>query len=451
MKSTCLLLVAAATAFAAGCASQEATEDRQHFSQAVQALATGASDAGAACLQNWRATACGQQCLGETQPDLANCAAFLDCYRDNLCGPDTCGSNPDAICGVNTVKPAMGMAPKTIADQVYQCLGCSSGSPVTSCAGVADGTPCNDGNVCTPNDSCLGGVCVPGSAVCGTACGSGGVCDDAGATLTTGGYPTPTSFQPVPDNSISAIRVGCGVRALLYHDAATPDSRTDIPQDPLHPLYWYSAGHRATFEAGSSHDLNADSSIFQLGPNVENDVSAIIVEPVVDQSGLNRRVAYSFMGDYPADSGAPLINKEPQGLAHSDTDWFFTNTWAMFKVPLTGNVDSGEYTGFTCLANLGKGSIWTNTQIPQWLWNLCLTAVPPAGIGSCDHMGDPDQSQGYIFVPMEGCDGGVAKVAVYRAYDLAFVGADPLIGANAGWVAIDPLWPNNCGRDVKVS
>ena len=334
---------------------------------------------------------------------------------------------------------------------------------------------------------------MPGSAVCGTACGSGGLCDDAGncipasaptvcglnpqpkpnevivwqdpptkdkdgnpvytgncATLTTGSYPTSASFQPVANKSISAIRVGCGVRALLYHDAATQDS-----QDPM---YWYSGGHRATFEAGSSHDLNADSSIFQLGPNVENDVSAIIVEPVVDQSGVNRRVAYSFLGDYPADSGAPLINKEPQGLAHSDTDWFFTNTWAMFKVPLTGNVDSGEYKGLTCLANLDKGSSWLNTDIPGWLSDLCSKIVPPAGIAGCDHMGDPDQAQGYVFVPMEGCDGGKAKVAVYRASDLSFVGADPLLSANAGWVAIDPtidptgahnLWTSDSARTLQ--
>ena len=79
-----------------------------------------------ACLLNWRLdTTCGSQCTGQTQPDLKNCQAFLDCYENNNCGPTTCGE-PDQACGVNVVTPKMGAAPKTIADSVYACMGCST-------------------------------------------------------------------------------------------------------------------------------------------------------------------------------------------------------------------------------------------------------------------------------------------------------------------------------------
>ena len=65
----------------------------------------------------------------ETQWDRKHCTVFLDCYFQNGTGPT---SNPDATCGVN--KFPYGMAPKTIADQVYQCLGCPGSTPLTSCA-----------------------------------------------------------------------------------------------------------------------------------------------------------------------------------------------------------------------------------------------------------------------------------------------------------------------------
>jgi hypothetical protein len=116
----------------------------------------GTIDGGSAsCLENWRNTTCGQSCTQETQEDRLHCTDFLDCYFQNGVGPT---DNPDGTCGVNQFNH--GMAPKTIADQVYQCLGCP-GTPVTSCAGVPDNTPCTDNNACTTGEMCIRGACVP--------------------------------------------------------------------------------------------------------------------------------------------------------------------------------------------------------------------------------------------------------------------------------------------------
>ena len=76
----------------------------------------------------------------------------------------------------------MGVAPKTIADKVYQCLACPGSSPVTSCADIPDTAPCTDGNACTKGDRCFGGVCTPGTSVTCMAsdqCYNQGLCDPA--------------------------------------------------------------------------------------------------------------------------------------------------------------------------------------------------------------------------------------------------------------------------------
>lgn len=142
----------------------------------------GVPDSGLSCLQNWRSSGtCGQWCTRETQSDRAACSIYLDCYLSHGCGPATCGK-PDDVCGVNVLDH--GSVPKTIADQVYQCLGCPGSTPVTSCNNplLPDGTPCTDGNACTLGDACRAGACVAGSPVPCTAldqCHVAGTCNSA--------------------------------------------------------------------------------------------------------------------------------------------------------------------------------------------------------------------------------------------------------------------------------
>jgi hypothetical protein len=146
----------------------------------------GVMDGGTpACLQNWRSSgSCGQWCLQETQSDRAACKIYLDCYLAHNCGPSTCGA-PNDVCGVN--KLGNGATPKTIADQVYQCLACPGSAPVTSCKLplLPNNTPCTDGNACTQKDTCQAGVCVSGAPVVCTAldqCHNVGTCNSSTGT-----------------------------------------------------------------------------------------------------------------------------------------------------------------------------------------------------------------------------------------------------------------------------
>ena len=116
------------------------------------------------CVQNWRdpTNQCGAFCTYEAtvQSDRAGCGAFLDCYANNGCSPETCGGQDD-VCGVN--RPNLntwGTASKEVADQVYKCLGCAGS---VNCANPKyyNGTVCADGNPCTWGDTCQNKVCVP--------------------------------------------------------------------------------------------------------------------------------------------------------------------------------------------------------------------------------------------------------------------------------------------------
>ena len=147
--------------------------------QTLTLTSTATDTATGACLGLWRSTTCGQWCLQETQADRKVCQQYLDCYLNHGCGPTTCGGVDD-ICGVNVVRPASGTAPKIIADQVYQCMGCAGSTPTTSCSGLPDMTPCDDNNACTTNDRCLGGACTMTTPVTCTAldqCHNAGTCN----------------------------------------------------------------------------------------------------------------------------------------------------------------------------------------------------------------------------------------------------------------------------------
>jgi PKD repeat protein len=147
----------------------------------------GVGDGGgsASCLQAWRDTTCGQSCMQETQWDRMHCTVFLDCYLEHNCGPDTCGADPDDICGVN--KFTYGMAPKTIADQVHACLGCNSAAP-PACAIV---------NVTASISSSSPPVVVEGSQA----------------------FPNPTTFPIPPLLTVTAGSAGNGTATLSFQVA----------------------------------------------------------------------------------------------------------------------------------------------------------------------------------------------------------------------------------------
>ena len=425
------------------------------------------------------------------------CKPLDGCHEAGICDPTSGAcSNPESVTG----KACDDGNPCSVGDFCYAGE-CSPGIGVTCasldpCHGggvcdpqtgecsnpkLDDGTPCTTNAPCITGQTCKNGSCSGGNYLaCGQACGTNGMCDEAGEcqsidspttcgprtapkpnevivwedpnyqgtckTLVQGRYPNESYFSPVHNDSISSLRVGCASRAILYQSAATWVTPTDFA-----PPFWSYTGHRATYEAGSNHDLHEGDWLLQLGPNVENDVSAIVV-----QNEDNRRVAYAFLGDHPGDSDSPPYAQQPQGLAHSSTHWFVTNRWSMFKMPIDRDLDENSWESRVCLGNLSVGDY--GAAIQPWqcvncggvmLIDICVSTLPPpAGIEGCDHMGDPDfaygiDGVGLVFVPMEGCTGGKAKVAVYRADDLSLVGANQLWDKTAGWVAIDPTGPRN--------
>lgn len=78
----------------------------------------GTCIAGANCLENIPPNC--PVCQTQNASDKPKCMEYLQCYLDNNCNPaDPCGSNPDAICGVNHI--GGGNAPKDAAVQTYNC------------------------------------------------------------------------------------------------------------------------------------------------------------------------------------------------------------------------------------------------------------------------------------------------------------------------------------------
>lgn len=111
-------------------------------------------------------------CVGTPLP----CPPPPQCYDDNVCVVGVCQlvasaagtvctdgnacTEPDECNGAGSCIPG---AP-VVCQQINQCQQNLACNPMTGCpfVTVADGTPCNDNDVCTLDDECQAGVCKPG-------------------------------------------------------------------------------------------------------------------------------------------------------------------------------------------------------------------------------------------------------------------------------------------------
>jgi hypothetical protein len=226
-------------------------------------------------------------------------------------------------------------------------------------------------------------------------------------------YLTASSFK-LPDDSISAIDVGSDVRAVLYRD---PDFR----------------GAQAHFEGGYYYD--------PIGKINDNTSSIEIFQR------LGGPAAAYYEGNYPSNS-QNFWSEDAQGLANDGANWFVVrspdaNDSFIFKVPLSYDLNSKS----------SKGLLYAG--MPQDLRKL-----------GYDHLGDPDQRYGFLFVPIEG-PGKNPRIGVWSTEDLRFLSSFELLdnmdtnmpGTNdqhVPWLAIrhsdDTLWVSHSdGVDhVKV-
>lgn len=144
---------------------------------------------------------------------------------------------------------------------------------------------------------------------------------------------------------------------------------------------------------------------------------------------LNRwgtRAAYWYLGNTPNEMTAGWT-QDVNGIASDEyNSWLITNADLIFKFPIN-HISNNNYT---------KSAV-----------------MPPAlRDRGCDHYGDPDAFNGYLFVPVTGCDGPWPLLAVFRASDLSLVCYDELFQQHdAGWVAIDPRTGNLVSSDKSLN
>src|SRR5262249_37068740 len=139
------------------------------------------------------------------------------CNDGNPCTDDSCDPLRGCVQTNNTAACDDGNA-CTTADTCAggSCVGgpppnCNDGNsctadscdPATGCTHttLADLTPCEDGNLCTQSDACLGGTCIGSNPIVCTAvdqCHDAGTCDPAKGTCST---PSKADGTPCNDGS----------------------------------------------------------------------------------------------------------------------------------------------------------------------------------------------------------------------------------------------------------
>ena len=166
---------------------------------------TDTCQAGTCTGGNWVGCTPQDQChdVGECNPANGTCSSPLKangvacsdgnaCTRTDTCQNGTCtGANP-VIC--------------TALDQCHVAGMCNSSTGVCSNPNKADGTACNDNNLCTRTDTCVAGTCVGSNPI---ACGSGnqcqaaGICDPATAMCLHSGKADGTACDDGSDSTSS--------------------------------------------------------------------------------------------------------------------------------------------------------------------------------------------------------------------------------------------------------
>lgn len=123
-----------------------------------------------------------------------------------------------------------------------------------------------------------------------------------------------------------------------------------------------------------------------------------------------------YLGNYPSHR-SPGWSNELQGLAHDLQNWFITQKDTLWKFPVSHDLNRG---------------VSKATPPPGVRWSGIPASLKQAGY---NHFGDLDQYGGFLFIPLEGSQ--TPRIAVFRTYNLSFVGSFVLQGrTQAGWCAL---------------
>jgi hypothetical protein len=231
-------------------------------------------------------------------------------------------------------------------------------------------------------------------------------------------YPAPASFAPVPYDSVTALTVGNGVRAVLSEN----DSFT---------------GHQYYYDGGWSY------------PNVNNPVSdhTSALEVFTAQGGP---VAALYVGDFPRAN--PFWAEDVQGLAHHAPHWYISQRTTLQRIPFSTPLSTAPG-GPPCPV---AGGVECSLGFPA-----ALTAAGYDHFGDLDY-GAPNNGPGYLFVPIQGGATTPPAIAAYRVDDAGpvFVGwtvapSLPVGTGGAAWLAYRPttqtlvMSEGNLGHDPQ--
>ncbi|HVY44819.1 MAG TPA: lamin tail domain-containing protein [Minicystis sp.] len=170
------------------------------------------------------------QCSNPAKTDGASCNDGNACTQADTCQAGVCTGGSPVTC--------------TAADQCHVAGACDPGTGMCSNPAATDGTPCSDGDLCTQNDTCQAGTCTGGSPVTCTAadpCHVAGTCDPGTGTCTN---PAATDGTPCNDGDLCTQSDTCqagactagtpvtGTPADECHTAGTCDSGTGLCSNP---------------------------------------------------------------------------------------------------------------------------------------------------------------------------------------------------------------------------
>ncbi len=301
-------------------------------------------------------------CTNPSAPDGTTCTGTNLCDQTYACTGGACiGSNPVVCTASGQCQVAGSCNPSTGA-----CSGSSS---------APNGTPCNDGNACTTNDSCTGGVC-SGTAV--TGCGvphwpAGSVLSVApigptSAKLTwtaatdavgvTGYeiYEDGELLTTVSGSTLTYSATGLATGAMYAFQIQASDATGGPTND----------GPSATLTAQTPDPVSLNPQVDQSTvTTVANTVSFLYTGPDPIQSGLTAQIdskrAMVFRGRVLDASGNPLLGAMVSVSNHPE--YGFTTTRVDGRYDLVAN---GGGTLTLSFASSGLMSAERNVQAP---WN----------------------------------------------------------------------------------